>query len=117
MKTQTGVEEEGDILLIIKDRNMEVNTKSFAKNILRLDKQQQRNRAQVQACIGMNEILALGNVQATASWAYDAFSENTHWKQPPAKGQARGAWSHLEKMAGWHLWEGKAWGDTSEVRY
>lgn len=103
MKTQTGVEEEGDIPLIIKDRNVEVNTKSFAKNILRLDKQQQRNRAQVQACIGMNEILALGNVQATASWSYDAFSENTHWKLPPAKSQARGAWSHLEKMAGWHL--------------
>jgi len=60
MKTQIGVEEEGDIPLIIKERNMEVNKKSFAKNIFRLDKQHQRNRTQVQACIGMNEILLWG---------------------------------------------------------
>lgn len=42
MKTQTGVEEEGDIPLIIKERNLEVNKKSFAKNILRLDKQPEK---------------------------------------------------------------------------
>lgn len=64
MKTQTGVEEEGDVPLTTKERNLEVNKKHLARNILRLDKQHWRNRAQAQACIGMNAILALGNVQA-----------------------------------------------------
>lgn len=116
MKTQTGVEEEGDIPLIIKERNLEVNKKSFAKNILRLDKQPEKQGPG----LGMyrNEWRpGFGEHAGYALWACDGFSGDTHWKQPRAKGDTKGVWSHSERLAGWHQWESKAWGDPSEVKH
>lgn len=46
------MEKEGDIPLIIKERNLEINKKSFAKNIGQATLE---NRVQAQPCIRMNE--------------------------------------------------------------
>lgn len=114
MKTQTDVKEEGNVPLIIKERNVAFIKKMLCKKNFKVGQATPKKQGP-----------GPGNAEEQMkSWPWGAFRlcfespwwllwEHTLW----AKGHIKGAWSHLERVARWHQRDSKTWGDTSEVRH